>query len=47
MRTLLARIQNLLADRRGSFFIEYSSLVLLLAIAALAMVAELHGNPPG
>ena len=46
MRTLLARIKSLLADHRGSFLIEYSSLVLLLAIAAVAMVAELHSNTP-
>ena len=47
MRPLLARFKCLLADRRGSFFIEYSSLVLLLAIAVVALVAELHTTTPG
>jgi Flp pilus assembly pilin Flp len=46
MRTLLARAKALLEDHRGSFLIEYSSLVLLLAIAAIALVAEMHGNMP-
>lgn len=46
MRSLVARVRDLLADHRGSFLIEYSSLVLLLAIAAIALVAELNGNTP-
>ncbi len=44
LSVLAARAKRLLADRRGSFFVEYSSLVLLLAIAAVALVAQLHGH---
>lgn len=43
MLAIVARARRLLADCRGSFFIEYSSLVLLLAIAAIALVAQFHG----
>jgi hypothetical protein len=46
MPALLARARRLLADCRGSFFVEYSSLVLLLAIAAIALVAQVHGPAP-
>jgi Flp pilus assembly pilin Flp len=41
MSALLARIRRLLADRRGSFFVEYSSLALLIAIAAIAFFSQL------
>jgi Flp pilus assembly pilin Flp len=43
MQALLARIRRLLADRRGSFFVEYSSLALLIAIAAVAFFSQLGG----
>ena len=46
MRAIVARARRLLADCRGSFFIEYSSLVLLLAMAAIALVAHVHGSTP-
>lgn len=46
MLAIIARAKRLFADRRGSFFVEYSSLVLLLAIAAIALVAQLHRGAP-
>jgi Flp pilus assembly pilin Flp len=46
MLAMVARLRRLLADCRGSFFIEYSSLVLLLAMAAIALVAQVHGPTP-
>jgi Flp pilus assembly pilin Flp len=44
-RSLLRR---LLSDKRGTVFIEYSSLTLLLAIAAIAVFVQLGdvGVPP-
>ncbi len=44
MSAFLARIHRLLADRRGSFFVEYSSLALLIAIAAVAFFSQLGGT---
>ncbi len=41
---MIARIRHLLADRRGTVFVEYSSLVLLIAIAAIAVLTEVHGG---
>ncbi len=35
-----ALLRRLLADNRGTVFIEYSSLALLLAIAAIAMFVQ-------
>jgi Flp pilus assembly pilin Flp len=46
MSTILVRLRQLLADRRGSFFVEYSSLALLIAIAAIALFSHL-GSAPG
>ena len=46
MRALVARAKRLLADCRGSFFIEYSSLVLLLAMAAIALATGVHSPTP-
>ena len=46
MLAIVARARRLLADCRGSFFVEYTSLVLLLAIAAIALVAGIHGPTP-
>ena len=43
MQALLIRIRRLLADQRGSFFVEYSSLALLIAIAAVAFFSQLGG----
>lgn len=40
----LASARRLLANRRGTVFIEYSSLVLLIAIAAIAVLSEVHGG---
>ncbi len=42
--SMIARAWRLLANRRGTVFIEYSSLVLLFAIAAIAVLTELHGS---
>jgi hypothetical protein len=45
MLALITRARRLLADCRGSYLIEYSSLVLLLAIAAIALFGRLPGAP--
>lgn len=37
----VAPYRRLLADDRGTAFIEYSSLTLLLAIAAIAVLAQM------
>ena len=37
----LARLRRLLADTHGHSFVQYSSLALLLAIAALAVFVQL------
>ncbi len=44
MSAALVRLRKLLADSRGSSFVQYSSLALLIAIAALA-ITQL-GNVP-
>jgi Flp pilus assembly pilin Flp len=46
MSNLLARLRRLLARRRGAFFVEYSSLVLLIAIAAVALFSRLGDRVP-
>lgn len=40
--------RRLLSDKRGTVFVEYSSLTLLLAIAAIAVFVQLGdvGVPP-
>ena len=46
MSTIIFRLRKLFADRRGAFFVEYSSLALLIAIAALALFIQfgsVHG----
>ncbi len=37
--------RRLLANQRGTVFIEYSSLVLLIAIAAIALLGHATGRP--
>ncbi len=44
MRVLPTRLSALLADERGVALIEYSSLLLLIAIAAIALLTE-AGSP--
>lgn len=41
-------LHRLLSDKRGTAFVEYSSLTLLLAIAALVLLVQLGdvGVPP-
>lgn len=41
-------LRRLLSDKRGAVFVEYSSLTLLLAIAAIAVFVQLGdvGVPP-
>ena len=41
MMTRLARLRRLLIDTRSHSFVQYSSLTLLLAIAAIAIFAQL------
>jgi Flp pilus assembly pilin Flp len=41
--SVIARIRRL-ADRRGTVLVEYSSLVLLIAIAAIAVLTEVPGG---
>jgi Flp pilus assembly pilin Flp len=43
MSSLLAYLQRLVADQRGAMFVEYSSLLLLFAIAAIAVLTD-HGG---
>lgn len=42
MIPIIIRIRNLLADRRDTALVGYSSLMLLVAIGALALVTELR-----
>ncbi len=44
MLTLLARARRLLADERGAMFVEYSSIALLIALAAIAIVSQWSGR---
>ncbi len=37
--------RRIIANQRGTVFIEYSSLVLLIAIAAIAMLGHSSGRP--
>ena len=39
------RIARLIDDQRGTVFVEYSSLVLLIAIAAIALLGHVSGTP--
>ncbi len=40
MRTLI----HLLGDERGTVFVKYSSLALLVAIAAIAVLGQANGH---
>jgi Flp pilus assembly pilin Flp len=40
----MATIVHLLADQRGTVFVRYSSLVLLVAIAAIAVLSQSDGH---
>jgi Flp pilus assembly pilin Flp len=46
MSALLARSRRLLADQRGAMFVEYSSLTLLVALAAIVMLWQWGGKTP-
>jgi Flp pilus assembly pilin Flp len=46
MSSIVAHAQRLLADQRGTMFVEYSSLLLLVAIAALAVLTQAGGGLP-
>jgi Flp pilus assembly pilin Flp len=40
MTTIAACLRRLIADRHGSMYVEYTSLLLLFAIAAVAVLAN-------
>ena len=44
MSALLSRARRLLADKRGAMFVEYSSLTLLVALAAIALLSGWGGR---
>ena len=44
MSAVLARMRRLLADERGAMYVEYSSLTLLVALAAVAVLSN-WGSP--
>ena len=46
MSRFIAYIQRLVADQRGAMFVEYSSLLLLFAIAAIAVLTDHGGSVP-
>jgi len=46
MSSFIAYIQRLVADQRGAMFVEYSSLLLLFAIAAIAVLTDQGGFVP-
>jgi Flp pilus assembly pilin Flp len=43
MSTIITYARRLLADQRGAMYVEYSSLLLLFAIAAIAVLTD-HGG---
>jgi Flp pilus assembly pilin Flp len=45
MFRVVAYARRLIADRRGTMYVEYTSLLLLIAIAAIAVLAN-HGSAP-
>ena len=45
LRRIAQRARTILADQRGAVFVEYSSLVLLIAIAALALLTHVAAVP--
>ena len=46
MPIVFTRIRQRLGLRRGSFFVEYSSLALLVAMAYIALFSHLRGGLP-
>ena len=46
MSRVLSYARRLIADRRGTMYVEYTSLLLLVAIAAIAVLANHGGSPP-
>jgi Flp pilus assembly pilin Flp len=42
---LIVCARRLAADRRGAMYVEYTSLLLLIAIAAIAVLADQGGAP--
>ena len=40
LAVIARRARRLLGDQRGTVFVEYSSLLLLLAIAAVALLSD-------
>jgi Flp pilus assembly pilin Flp len=43
MSRVVTYVRRLIADRRGTMYVEYTSLLLLVAIAAIAVLAN-HGG---
>jgi Flp pilus assembly pilin Flp len=43
---VLIRARRIFEDQRGTVFVEYSSLLLLVAIAALAILSDVAGSSP-
>jgi Flp pilus assembly pilin Flp len=46
MSKVIAYARRLIADRRGAMYVEYTSLLLLGAIAAIAVLANHGGSVP-
>jgi Flp pilus assembly pilin Flp len=46
MSKVIAHARRLIADRRGAMYVEYTSLLLLVAIAAIAVLANHGGGVP-
>jgi Flp pilus assembly pilin Flp len=46
MSRVVAYARRLIADRRGAMYVEYTSLLLLVAIAAIAVLANHNGVVP-
>jgi Flp pilus assembly pilin Flp len=46
MSKVIAYARRLIADRRGAMYVEYTSLLLLVAIAAIAVLANHGGSVP-
>ncbi|HZP98955.1 MAG TPA: hypothetical protein VFB13_05410 [Reyranella sp.] len=44
LNVIARRTRRFLADQRGTVFVEYSSLVLLVAIAAIALLGHVGGS---
>jgi Flp pilus assembly pilin Flp len=46
MSSFIAYLQRLMADQRGAMFVEYTSLLLLFVIAAIAVLTDNGGFVP-